>query len=154
MDTADTANNTHDPTSYTLVSGVYREREQAEQGVNALKQAGFSDIQVDEYNPNPVEEANEGIVRESHQRFVVSVEAGGRQPEAVGILMSCGSNNSDLPPGTDLVHGKIVSVNASSTDVAERTAAGTTADSFYEEAKPLSHPDEINVVDNPNFPHG
>lgn len=169
MDTADTANttstgdtpetlgpighvDTNDPTSYTLVSGVYREREQAEQGVNALKQAGFSDIQLNEYNPNPVEEANDGIVRESHQRFVVSVEAAGRQQEAVGILLSCGSNNSDLPPGTDLLHGKIVSENASTTDVAEKTAAGTNADSFYQDAKPLSHPDELNVKDNPNFP--
>ncbi|HLL78404.1 MAG TPA: hypothetical protein VKT25_02825 [Ktedonobacteraceae bacterium] len=169
MDTADTANttstgdtpetlgpighvDTNDPTSYTLVSGVYREREQAEQGVKALKQAGFSEIQFNEYNPNPLEEANDGIVRESHQRFVVSVEAAGRQQEAVGILMSRGSNNADLPPGTDLLHGNIVSENASTTDVAEKTAAGTNADSFYQGAKPLSHSDELNVKDNSNFP--
>jgi hypothetical protein len=143
---------TNDPNSFTLVSGVYRERGPAEQAVQALKEAGFLEVQENEYNPNPSEEAAEGIVRETNQRFVVSVVATGRQQEAVGILIRYGSNNSDLPPGTDLVHGRIVSVGEAANTTAEQVASGTNADSLYENAKPLGHPDELKVMDNPNFP--
>jgi hypothetical protein len=143
---------TNDPNSFTLVSGVYRERGPAEQAVQALKEAGFQEVQENEYNPNPTEEVAEGIVRETNQRFVVSVVAAARQQEAVGILLHFGSNNSDLPPGTDLVHGRIVNEGELANTTAEQVASGTNADSLYQNAKPLGHPDELKVMDNPNFP--
>ncbi len=145
-----------DTNEYTKIAGVYRERAQAEQAVAALKQAGFGNdlIQVNQYDPNPGEEADDGIVREANRRVVVSVEAGDRQQEVVGILTQFGSNNADLPPGTILFHGNIVRDNEQTSDIAEKIANGTSVDSFFDEAKVAGHPDEIIVMDNPNFPHG
>lgn len=84
-----------------------------------LKQAGFQETGLIVYDPHPVEEAVDSSQVDSGMRVLVQVLAEGREQEAVEILVSNGSNNSDLPPGTKLYHGSIID----STDATDATDA-------------------------------
>lgn len=99
---------TNEPTTYSYMVGVFRERTNAEQALNELKQAGFQETRLTVYDPHPAEEAVDSSQVDSGMRVLVQVLAEGREQEAVEILVSNGSNNSDLPSGTTLYHGSIV----------------------------------------------
>lgn len=101
-----------DAARYSHVVGVFRERANADQAIDALKRAGMREdqMQLVVYNPNV-----DGETHHSRQRFVLHVDAAGREQEAVGIMARCGANNADLPTGTRLEHGSIVSSGEEST---------------------------------------
>lgn len=126
MDITDTL----DTARYAHIVGVFRDQARADQAVEVLKEAGMSDVDLTVYDPQaagvvvtPVDagEANtmdapvdtsavETATRlATATRFLVHVLAEGREQDAVGILADCGANNADIPPGTMLVHGSIVS---------------------------------------------
>ena len=91
---------------------------------------------------------------ETATRFLVHVLAEGREQDAVGILADCGANNADIPPGTLLVHGSIVSAGEDSAHrVAEKSTDPTPPESFFGTAKAPGHPNDISMVDHPNAPH-
>lgn len=100
-----------DSARYSHVVGVFRDRANAEQAMNALRQAGMREdqMQLTLYNPNI-----DGEVLQSRQRFILHADAEGREQEAVGIMARCGANNADLPLGTALEHGSIVSAETES----------------------------------------
>src|SRR5262249_14619233 len=107
MDTTNSSTNTD--MAYSYIVGVFRERTNAEQALNELKQAGFQDTKLTVYDQHPAEEPPvESSQVNSGMRVLVHVLAAGREQEAVGILARHGANNSDLPFGTDLSHGSIV----------------------------------------------
>ena len=106
MDTMNSS--TNNETAYSYMVGVFRERTNAEQALDELKQAGFQDTKLTVYDPHPAEEPVETSQVDSGMRVLVHVLAEGREQEAVGILAGHGANNSDLPFGTDLSHGSIV----------------------------------------------
>jgi hypothetical protein len=96
----------------SLIAGVFRDQVKANKAMDELKQGGFREDQIKStrYNLNAVQEAQDSpdLVTES-SRIVVTVMAEGRDQDAVGILVNNGANNADLPSGTILDHGTIVS---------------------------------------------
>jgi hypothetical protein len=172
MDTTDTL----DTAKYAHIVGVFRDRAKADQAVEALKQAGMSDVDLTVYDPQaagvvdtPVDAGEASAMDTSvatsvvetatrlatAARFLVHVLAEGREQDAVGILANCGANNADIPPGTMLVHGTIVSADEDSAHrVAEKLTENTPAESFFGTAKAPGHPHAISSMDRPNAPHG
>jgi hypothetical protein len=100
-----------DTIDYSHVVGVFRERSQAEQAIGKLKQIGIGEDQIEltEYDLHTAGESDSSLRQESNKRLIVNVQADGKEQEAVGIMVNNGSNNADLPPGTELVHGSLVS---------------------------------------------
>lgn len=91
---------------------------------------------------------------EPERRFLVHVLAVGKEQDAVEVLIRCGANNSDLPPGTALVRGSIINTNEPIADHAPASpAVGTSSDSLFEKSKPVSHPTDVKVMDDPTFNH-
>ncbi len=162
MDTT-TNSGTNGDTTYSHMEGVFRERKNAEQALNELKQAGFRETELTVYDPHPAEEAvndprpaEEAVnisLTDSGMRFLVQVLAGGREKEAVEILVSNGANNADLPPGTKLSQGSIIgSTDATDAQGAIPSTAGTSSDSFFGTAKTPGQPNDIRIMDNPDNP--
>src|SRR5690242_17065895 len=94
---------------YSDIVGVFRERSQAEEAMEGLKQAGFAEDEMDlkEYELQGGVEAltSNPALQPSNKRVIVHVKAPGKEQEAVGILAQYGANNADIPVGTKLVHG-------------------------------------------------
>ena len=165
-----------DTAKYAHIVGVFRDRAKANQAVEALKQAGMSAVELTVYDPQaagvvdtPVDageasamdtsvdtSAVETATRlETATRFLVHVLAEGREQDAVGILADCGANNADIPPGTLLVHGSIVSADEDSAHrVAETSTENTPAESFFGTAKAPGHANAISSMDHLDAPHG
>lgn len=104
------------------VVGVFRDRSHADGAIDALKRADFREDQIGlaVYAPDSTEEIEEGdnsSRRGSEMRVIVHVKSDGREQDAVGILFQNGANNADLPSGTMLVHGSIVSANEAPVDL-------------------------------------
>src|SRR5579862_5223690 len=91
-------------TDYSYIGGGFRDRAKAEQALEALKQAGIGDEppQLTIYYPQD-EGSADAAHMESEMRALVHVRAEGREQDAVEILIRHGSNNADLPTGTELV---------------------------------------------------
>ncbi len=140
---------------YSYIVGVFRERAQADQAMEALKQAGIGDEepQLTEYHPQE-EGSDDSTQIQAAQRFLVRVLAMGKEQDAVEVLIRCGANNSDLPPGTALVRGSIINTNEPIADHAPTgPAIATSPDSLFEKSKPASHPAEVKVMDDTTFKH-
>lgn len=172
MDPTDTL----DTAKYAQIVGVFRDQAKADQAVEALKQAGMSDVELIVYDPQaagivdtPVDAGEASAMGTSVDtstvetathvatatRFLVHVLAEGREQDAVGILAACGMNNADLPPGTMLVHGSIVSTDEDSAHrVAEKLIENTPPEGFFGTAKAPGHPNDSSSIDHPNVPHG
>src|SRR5215470_11700480 len=172
MDTTDTT----DTAQYAHIVGVFRDRARADKAVEALKQAAMSAVDLTVYDPQaagvvdtPVDAGEASAMDTSvatsvvetatriatATRFLVHVLAEGREQGAVGILAACGANNADLPPGTMLVHGTIVSADEDSAHrVAEKLPEHTPPESFFGTAKAPGHPHALSSMDCPDTPHG
>ena len=87
----------------SLVEGVFRNKEDASNAIQALKEAGFGDDQISSKNYNVT---NTGMP--DTERTVVAVMAEDRHQEAADILVRNGSNNADLPAGATLDAGTLV----------------------------------------------
>src|SRR5437764_2020321 len=135
-------------TQPSTVVGVYRDHAKADRDIEDLKQAGFREDQFSStlYKADTAE----------NSRIVVTVKVDGRDQQAIGILFDNGANNADLPPGMILEHGTIVSAQGETIDLVPepRVGASFSKDSFFAEAKEANNSDEIEIMDNPNFPHG
>src|SRR6266550_5696736 len=119
---------------YSHVVGVFRERSQAEQAIDKLKRIGIGEdqIQLNEYNLPIAEGIGSSSRQESNKRLIVNVDADGKEQEAVGIMVNNGANNADIPPGTELIHGSLVSSNSESADLNPGLPTGETSpDSFF-----------------------
>lgn len=94
-------------TDYEHTIGVFRIQEQAHDAIAALLQAGFErdHILVTDYHAR----------RASDARVLVHVFAPDREQEAVNILVRHGANNSDIPPGTEIVKGDLILRDPSTT---------------------------------------
>jgi hypothetical protein len=119
---------------YSHVVGVFRERSNAEQAIDKLKRIGIGEdqIQLTEYNLQNAEGASNLARQESNKRLIVNVEADGKEQEAVGIMVSNGANNADIPPGTMLVHGSLVDSNSETADLNSGQLTGeSSSESFF-----------------------
>lgn len=121
---------------YSHVVGVFRERAEAEQAIEALKRAGMSEnqMQLTVYSPNV-----DGEVQTARQRFILHVDAEGREQEAVGIMANCGANNADLPAGTTLEHGSIVGSGADGAQSVPEELMYGNSDQFFGDTQSPGH---------------
>ena len=92
-------------TGYSPIVGVFRDQAKAEQAVEKLKQAGFTDDQV-VLKVVSLHQASEEQTPET-TRTIVTVKGEDKEKQAFGILFSNGANNADLPPGITLSDGRI-----------------------------------------------
>ena len=146
-------------TDFSGIVGVFRERSNAEQAMDSLRQAGFGEdqIQVTEYNPPKAEETPSPTLQASEKRFIVLVKTSERDQEAVGVMAQHGANNADLPAGTLLVHGTIITANAETVDLIPGSTASAhqgSSDSLFGEVQVPGHPGESTMMGDPNAPHG
>jgi len=123
---------------YSDIVGVFRERSQAEEAMEELRQAGFAEDAMDlkEYELQGGVEAltTSPALQPSNKRVLVRVKAPGKEQEAVGILAQHGANNADLPVGTQLVHGVLVGTGVETPDLLPGQAnEATTPDDLFEE---------------------
>ena len=142
---------------FSDIVGVFRERSNADQAVDELKQAGFEGdhIQLTEYELQGAVEAASPSLQASNKRIIVHVKAEGREQEAVGILVQHGANNADIPVGTKLVHGMLTGSNAESADlVPGQSNEDVSSDDLFGEATTPGHPGDINIMDRSDSPHG
>lgn len=92
---------------YSQITGTFREQAKAVQAIEELKQLGFQEVQITEYDPTTSAEGEDTSLYADDIRFFVHVRAEGNEQEAVGVLVKHGSNNSDLPRGCELVNGRL-----------------------------------------------
>src|SRR5260370_9386069 len=115
------------------IVGVFRDRSGADHAIEELKQAGFKEDQVKLtfYIPQATEEFHS----HADTRIIVTVQAEDREQDAVGILFNNGANNADLPPGTVLGHGSIISSQEETHDLIPEQKAHSdfTEHSFFAE---------------------
>ncbi len=123
---------------FPLIAGVFREQTQADHAISALEQAGFSKEMITStaYNFHAVQDTQDTQDTQSaigsltdNNRIVVTVVAEGRDQEAVGILISNGANNSDIPSGTALVNGAITGADAETDIASSEQQVGAVPDS-------------------------
>jgi hypothetical protein len=138
----------------STIIGIFRDRSKADHAVDELKQAGFSEdqVKVTLYSPQAAEESS----RHANSRIIVAVQVRGREKDANGILFNNGANNADLPPGTVLQDDSIIPSQTETADLnTQQSVEGDfTEHSFFPEVHKPDHPDEIEILDNPNYPHG
>ena len=154
-----------DAQKFAEIVGVFRDRAKAEEAINALKQAGIGGdtIQLTEHNPevnvaSGADTSEEGVDAfllggsgvSDPRRVLVQLRAEGREQEAVAILTSFGSNNSDLPPGTALAEGSIVDVGAEGASKTPATVGPT--DSSFGSAQVQARPSDVSITDSPKPP--
>ena len=116
MTTVDTSD-----VEFSDIVGVFRDRSQAEEAMEELKQAGFPEDEMDlkEYELTGGVEAltTNPVLLPSNKRVIVHVKAPGKEQEAVGVLAQHGANNADIPVGTKLVHGVLIGTGVQSPDL-------------------------------------
>jgi rhodanese-related sulfurtransferase len=127
---------------YSDIVGVFRDRAQAEEAMNELKQAGFPEDEMDlkEYELQSGVETltTNPVLQPSNKRVIVHVKAPGKEQEAVGILAQHGANNADIPVGTKLIHGVLVGTGVQTPDLmpGEANEVPVPDDLFEEEQVP------------------
>src|SRR5437868_14532863 len=125
-------------TEHSEAVGVFRDQASVDQAVDALRQAGIGEAQIRITVYDPHEGGYYPHLTEL-KRIIVHVEAEkGREAEIVGILFSHGANNADLPPGTRLEHGSIISGNPETVDLIpkEPSSEFSSGDLFGEVTEP------------------
>ncbi len=138
------------PADFTDMVGVFRDRSQADQAVDELKQAGFAEdaIELTEYELQGAVEtlSPSPSLQSPNKRIIVHVKASGREQEAVGIMAQHGANNADIPAGTKLVRGTLVGTDDETADLVPGQAneAGS-SDDLFEATKIPGQPDETHT---------
>ncbi len=129
------------------IVGVFRDQEKAEQAIEKLKQAGFSDDEVTSKVLN-LSKASEEQSPET-TRTVVTVRSEGKEKQAFGILFSNGANNADLPPGITLSDGRITGSGEETVPfIPKPELEGTFSnDSFFGQDKDLETTDQLGQMD-------
>lgn len=127
-----------DAVDYSDIVGVFRDRSQAEEALEDLKQAGFAEdgMELKEYDLPGLAEAitTNPTLQPSNKRVIVHVKAPGKEQEAVGILAQHGANNADIPVGTRLVHGALVGTGVETPDILPgQVNEATKSDDLFEE---------------------
>jgi hypothetical protein len=129
------------------IVGVFRDQTKAEQAVEKLKEAGFSDDQV----ISKVVKLHSATEEETpeNMRTIVTVKAEGKEKQAFGILFSSGANNADLPPGVTLSDNRITSSGEETIDLVPNPEleGSFTNDSFFGEDKSLGTNDQLGQMD-------
>lgn len=143
----------HSDVDFSDIVGVFRERSQAEEAMEGLKQAGFAEDEMDlkEYElQGGVETLTDNpALQPSNKRVIVHVKAPGKEQEAVGILAEHGANNADIPVGTKLVHGVLVGTGVESPDLQPGAANEAAApDDLFEEGQVPGVPVEPGKQDS------
>ncbi len=138
---------------YSDIVGVFRERSQAEEAMEELRQAGFAEDAMDlkEYELQGTAAAltTNPTLQPSNKRVIVHVKAPGKEQEVVGILAQHGANNADIPAGTQLVQGVLVGTGVQTPDLQPGQANETPVpDDLFEEGQVPGVPAEPGQQDS------
>ena len=138
---------------YSDIVGVFRERSQAEEAMEELRQAGFAEDTMDlkeyELQGSVVASTTNPALQPSDKRVIVHVKAPGKEQEAVGILAQHGANNADIPVGTQLVQGALVGTGIVTPDLIPGQANEVSvSDDLFEEAQVPGVPAEPGQQDS------
>ena len=135
---------------FAHIVGVFRDTAQANSAAEELKQAGFANVNIKEYDSPSVVAGENAALATTEHRALVQVEAVGREEEAVGILARNGANNADIPHGTELVQGDLVSSGAPLTAQPSTTNTSANASLFSPEHSGSSTMDTL--ANDPRLP--
>lgn len=129
------------------IVGVFRDQAKAEQAIEKLKEAGFTDDEVSSKEVG-LNGASEEQSPET-TRTIVRVKAEGKEKQAFGILFSSGANNADLPPGINLSDSRIKGLAEETTDLTHKSEleGSFTNDSFFGSGKDLETTDQLGQMD-------
>lgn len=138
---------------YSDIVGVFRERPQAEEAMEELRQAGFDgdamDLKEYELQGAAAASTTNPALQPSTKRVIVHVKAPGKEQEAVGILAQHGANNADIPVGTQLVHGELVGTGIVTPDLMPGQAnEAAVSDDLFEEGQVPGVPVEPGKQDS------
>ena len=130
------------------IVGVFRDHAKADQAIEELKQAGFTEDKITS-RVLGLHTEPEGQTPEN-TRVIVTVKADGRDKQAFGILFSNGANNADLPPNTSLSDSGIVPSQEGTVDLIPKPEleAHFSQDSYFGEVKASGISEEPVMGDN------
>jgi len=133
-------------TGPSTIVGVFRDQTKAEQAVEQLKQAGFTDDQITSKVVGL--KTASGEQTPENTRLLLIVKAEGKDKQAFGILFSNGANNADLPPGMTL-SGTILTSEGETVDLVPQPEleGSFSKDSFFAEDKDLETKDQLGQMD-------
>ena len=133
-------------TGPSTIVGVFRDQTKAEQAVEQLKQAGFTDDQITSKVVGL--KTASGVQTPENTRLLLIVKAEGKDKQAFGILFSNGANNADLPPGMTLSGTNLTSEGVTVDLIPEPELEGSfSKDSFFGEGKNLETTDQLGQMD-------
>ncbi len=152
----------------STIVGVFEDQAQAEQAVNELRFAGFSDDQIslvvhsasvtgeDIISDEKRTEAGESTAEEAPgifkgksevSRTVITVKAEGREQEALAILHRNGANNANIPDALEAELAPILGLETDDTvRLPEQVIDARSRDSFFE---PPGGPDSPGDPETP-----
>ena len=138
-------------TDYSYVVGVFRENSDAARAVDALKQAGIGEdqIQLTEYQTRTSEETESSTLFVPERRTLVQVHAAGREQEAVGIMADNGANNADIPSGTMLFQGSIVSADSETAALQPEESSASSSEGLFDKG----FAEKTDLMDDPSIRH-
>ena len=128
------------------IVGVFRDQTKADHALEELKQAGFSEDQIRSKEVSL--HSASGEQTPENTRFLLIVNAKGRDKQAFGVLFNNGANNADLPPGMTL-SGTVLTSEGETVDlIPEPELEGSFSnDSFFAEGKDLETTDQLGQMD-------
>ena len=136
-------------TGPSSILGVFRDQTKAENAVEKLKEAGFTEDQVTSKVVSLHPESGEQTPETT--RTIVIVKTDGNEKQAFGILFSNGANNADLPPGISLSDSRILGSQDETVPLIpkeELEEGSFTKDSFFGERQDLETTDQMSQLDN------
>jgi hypothetical protein len=133
-------------TGSSPIVGVFRDQAKADQTVEELKQAGFTEEQVTSKVVGL--KTASGEQTPENTRTVIIVKAEGRDKQAFGVLFNNGANNADLPPGMTL-SGTILTSEGETVDLVPQPGleGSFSKDSFFGAEKDLETTDQMGQMD-------
>jgi hypothetical protein len=128
------------------IVGVFRDQTKAEQAVEKLKEAGFTEDQI----TSKVVGLHNASAEQTPEntRSILIVKAEGKDKQAFGILLSNGANNADLPPGMTL-SGTILTSEGETVDLVPQSEleGSFSKDSYFATDKDLETTDQLGQMD-------
>jgi len=133
-------------TAPSTIVGVFRYQTKAEQAVEQLKQAGFTDDQITSKVVGL--KTASGEQTPENTRLLLIVKAEGKDKQAFGILFSNGANNADISTGITLSGTILTSEGETGDLVPQPELEGSfSKDSFFAEDKDLETKDQLGQMD-------
>jgi PASTA domain len=133
-------------TDPTPIVGVFKDQAKADQAVEELKQAGFTEDRI--ASKVVSQQTAPGEQTAENTRIFVTVSANGNEKQAFGILFNSGANNADLPHGMSIDGNVLSSQEETDALIPKPELEGSfSKDSYFGEEKDLGQSDQLGQMD-------